>query len=66
MYLVAFLGGVLTLFSPCVLPVLPLLFSRAGGPAWAPLLTLAGLASGFAVLASLAVVSGQWVIHASQ
>ena len=34
MYLVAFLGGVLTLFSPCVLPVLPLLFSRAGGPAW--------------------------------
>ncbi|MNQ68191.1 Thiol-disulfide oxidoreductase YkuV [compost metagenome] len=66
MLLVAFLGGVLTLFSPCVLPVLPLLFSRAGGPAWSPLLTLAGLASGFAVLASLAVVSSEWVIHASQ
>ncbi|MDH4563951.1 redoxin family protein [Pseudomonas sp. BN411] len=66
MYLVAFLGGVLTLFSPCVLPVLPLLFSRAGGPAWSPLLTLVGLASGFAVLASLAVVSSEWVIHASQ
>ncbi|UCP00713.1 redoxin family protein [Metapseudomonas lalkuanensis] len=66
MYLVAFLGGVLTLFSPCVLPVLPLLFSRSGGPAWSPLLTLAGLASGFAVLASLAVVSSEWVIHASQ
>ncbi len=66
MLLVAFLGGVLTLFSPCVLPVLPLLFSRAGGPAWSPLLTLAGLASGFAVLASLAVVSSEWVINASQ
>ncbi|NWL76651.1 cytochrome C biogenesis protein [Pseudomonas taiwanensis] len=66
MLLVAFLGGVLTLFSPCVLPVLPLLFSRAGGPAWLPLLTLAGLASGFAVLASLAVVSSEWVINASQ
>lgn len=65
MYLVAFLGGALTLFSPCVLPVLPLLFSRSGGPAWAPLLTLAGLASGFAVLASMAVVSSEWVIHAS-
>ncbi|MFZ6044553.1 cytochrome c biogenesis protein DipZ [Pseudomonas sp. CR3202] len=66
MLLVAFLGGVLTLFSPCVLPVLPLLFSRAGGPAWSPLLTLAGLASGFAALASLAVVSSEWVIEASQ
>lgn len=66
MLLVAFLGGVLTLFSPCVLPVLPLLFSRAGGPAWSPVLTLAGLASGFAVLASLAVVSAEWVIHASE
>lgn len=66
MLLVAFLGGVLTLFSPCVLPVLPLLFSRAGGPAWSPLLTLVGLASGFAVLASLAVVSSEWVIHASE
>ncbi|WP_271412154.1 cytochrome c biogenesis protein DipZ [Pseudomonas sp. Q1-7] len=66
MLLVAFLGGVLTLFSPCVLPVLPLLFSRAGGPTWSPLLTLAGLASGFAVLASLAVVSSEWVIHASE
>ena len=66
MLLVAFLGGVLTLFSPCILPVLPLLLSRAGGPAWSPLVTLAGLASGFAVLASLAVVSSNWVIEASQ
>ncbi|BAN48787.1 cytochrome c biogenesis protein DipZ [Metapseudomonas resinovorans] len=66
MLLVAFLGGVLTLLSPCILPVLPLLLSRAGGPAWSPWLTLAGLASGFAVLASLAVVSSEWVIQASQ
>lgn len=66
MLLVAFLGGVLTLLSPCILPVLPLLLSRAGGPAWSPLMTLAGLASGFAVLASLAVVSSAWVIEASQ
>jgi cytochrome c biogenesis protein CcdA/thiol-disulfide isomerase/thioredoxin len=66
MLLIAFLGGVLTLLSPCVLPVLPLLLSRAGGPAWSPLLTLIGLASGFAVLASLAAVSSDWVIGASQ
>ena len=66
MLLVAFLGGVLTLLSPCILPVLPLLLSRAGGPIWAPMLTLLGMASGFAVLASLAVVSSDWVIGASQ
>ncbi|WP_172149530.1 cytochrome c biogenesis protein DipZ [Pseudomonas tumuqii] len=66
MLLVAFLGGVLTLLSPCILPILPLLLSRAGGPAWGPSLTLLGLASGFAVLASLAVVSSDWVIGASE
>ncbi|WAG76691.1 cytochrome c biogenesis protein DipZ [Metapseudomonas furukawaii] len=66
MLLIAFLGGVLTLLSPCILPVLPLLLSRAGGPAWAPALTLAGLASGFAVLASLATLSSAWVEGASQ
>jgi cytochrome c biogenesis protein CcdA/thiol-disulfide isomerase/thioredoxin len=66
MLLVAFLGGVLTLLSPCILPVLPLLLARAGGPAWTPMLTMFGLASGFAVLASLATVTSDWVIGVSQ
>lgn len=66
MLLIAFLGGVLTLLSPCILPVMPLLLQRAGGPAWSPWLMLLGLASGFAVLASLAAVSSDWVIAASQ
>ncbi|MCJ1885068.1 cytochrome c biogenesis protein DipZ [Pseudomonas sp. LA21] len=66
MLLIAFLGGVLTLLSPCILPVLPLLLQRAGGPAWSPWVTLLGLASGFAVLASLATVSSNWVIAASE
>lgn len=66
MLLIAFLGGVLTLLSPCILPVLPLLLPRAGGPAWVPLLNLAGMASGFAALASLAALSGAWVVQASQ
>ncbi|WP_152220942.1 cytochrome c biogenesis protein DipZ [Pseudomonas sp. SCB32] len=66
MLLIAFLGGALTLLSPCILPVLPLLLQRAGGPAWSPWVTLLGLASGFAVLASLAAVSSNWVIAASQ
>jgi cytochrome c biogenesis protein CcdA len=31
-YLVAFTGGVLTIVSPCILPVLPFVFARAGHP----------------------------------
>lgn len=65
MLLIAFLGGVLTLFSPCILPVIPLLLSSAGGSVRTTLLTLLGLASGFATLASLAAVSASWVIEAS-
>lgn len=65
MLLIAFLGGVLTLFSPCILPVIPLLLSSAGGSVRTILLTLLGLASGFATLASLAAVSANWVIEAS-
>lgn len=66
MLLIAFLGGVLTPLSPCILPVLPLLLARAGGAVWTPLLSLLGLASGFTVLASLAAVSSEWVIGASR
>jgi cytochrome c biogenesis protein CcdA/thiol-disulfide isomerase/thioredoxin len=65
MLLIAFLGGVLTLFSPCILPVIPLLLSSTGASLRTTLLTLLGLASGFATLASLAAVSANWVIDAS-
>lgn len=65
MLLIAFLGGVLTLFSPCILPVIPLLLSSTRGNVRTTLLTLLGLASGFATLASLAAVSANWVIEAS-
>jgi cytochrome c biogenesis protein CcdA/thiol-disulfide isomerase/thioredoxin len=65
MLLIAFLGGVLTILSPCILPVLPLLLSRVGGSAASIWLTLLGLASGFALLASLAAVSADWAITAS-
>ena len=29
LFLIAYLGGVLTIVSPCILPVLPFLFARA-------------------------------------
>ena len=32
LFLLAYLGGVLTIVSPCILPVLPFVFARAGQP----------------------------------
>ena len=32
LFLVAYLGGVLTIVSPCILPVLPFVFARADRP----------------------------------
>jgi hypothetical protein len=32
LYLLAFAGGILTIVSPCILPILPFVFSRAGQP----------------------------------
>lgn len=55
----AYLGGVLTILSPCILPVLPFVFARTGQPfikSGLPL--LAGMALTFALVASLAAVGG--------
>ena len=67
LYLLAFVGGVLTIVSPCILPVLPFVFSRADQPfrrSGLPLLT--GMASTFAVVAGLATYAGAWVVRANQ
>jgi cytochrome c biogenesis protein CcdA len=32
LFLLAYLGGVLTIVSPCILPVLPFVFARADRP----------------------------------
>jgi cytochrome c biogenesis protein CcdA len=61
--LIAWLGGVLTLLSPCILPVLPFVFARADRPFRSHgLPMLAGMAATFAVIASLAAVGGGWVV----
>jgi len=65
--ILAYLAGILTILSPCILPVLPFIFSRAGEPfrrSGLPL--LAGMASTFAAAATLAVVGGTWVIRANE
>lgn len=65
MYLIAFLGGLLTVLSPCILPVVPFLFADAQRSRTSILLTLGGMALTFALISSLAVVSSEWVIQAS-
>jgi len=65
MFLIAFLGGLLTVLSPCILPVVPFLFAGADRTRSSILLTLGGMALTFAVISSLAVVSSEWVIEAS-
>lgn len=65
MFLIAFLGGVLTVLSPCILPVVPFLFAGVSRSRGSILLVLGGMALTFAAVSSLAVVSNQWVAHAN-
>jgi cytochrome c biogenesis protein CcdA/thiol-disulfide isomerase/thioredoxin len=63
----AYLGGVLTILSPCILPVLPFVFARSDRPflkSGLPL--LAGMAFTFTLVASLAAVGGGWAVRANQ
>src|SRR5215210_913222 len=64
--LLAYLGGILTILSPCILPVLPFVFARAGRSflrSTAPMLT--GMAATFALVATLAAVGGGWAVQAN-
>jgi cytochrome c biogenesis protein CcdA/thiol-disulfide isomerase/thioredoxin len=63
----SYLGGVLTIVSPCILPVLPFVFARTGQPFMrSGLPLLAGMALTFALVASLAAVGGGWVVQVNQ
>jgi cytochrome c biogenesis protein CcdA/thiol-disulfide isomerase/thioredoxin len=65
--LLAYFGGVLTIVSPCILPVLPFVFARADKPfARAGLPLLIGMALTFALVATLAAVGGGWAVAANQ
>lgn len=66
-FILAYIGGVLTIFSPCVLPVLPFIFARSeqsfrdvGLP------ILLGMAATFTLLASFAAVGGAWLVELNQ
>lgn len=67
LFLLSYLGGVLTILSPCILPVLPFVFARSDQPflrSGLPL--LAGMAVTFACIATIATIGGSWAIHANQ
>jgi cytochrome c biogenesis protein CcdA/thiol-disulfide isomerase/thioredoxin len=66
LFLLAYAAGVLTIASPCILPVLSFVFARAdraftrnGLP------LLAGMAITFALVASLGAVAGGWAVEAN-
>jgi cytochrome c biogenesis protein CcdA/thiol-disulfide isomerase/thioredoxin len=66
-FVLSYIGGVLTIFSPCVLPVLPFIFARSDQSfRRSGLPILLGMAATFTVLASLAAVGGAWLIALNQ
>ncbi len=65
--LAAYLGGALTILSPCILPVLPFVFARADrGFARHGLPLLLGLTATFATVAALAALGGAWAAQANR
>jgi len=64
--LLAFFGGVLTILSPCILPIIPLVFARAGrslSRELAPMLV--GLTLAFTAAALIATATAHWLIVAN-
>jgi cytochrome c biogenesis protein CcdA/thiol-disulfide isomerase/thioredoxin len=65
--LIVFLGGVLTILSPCILPVLPFVFTRSDRSfVTNGLPMLAGMTLTFAGVASLAAVGGAWAVRLNE
>jgi cytochrome c biogenesis protein CcdA len=65
--LLVYVAGVLTIVSPCILPVLPFVFARADRPfTRSGLPLLAGMAATFTLIATLAAVGGGWAVNANQ
>jgi cytochrome c biogenesis protein CcdA/thiol-disulfide isomerase/thioredoxin len=64
---IAYFGGALTILSPCILPILPFVFARAGQPFLRSTLPmLAGMAATFSLVATLAAIGGGWAIETNE
>jgi cytochrome c biogenesis protein CcdA/thiol-disulfide isomerase/thioredoxin len=67
LFVLAYIGGVLTIASPCILPVLPFVFARADQPFLRRgLPMLLGMGLTFAIVATLAAVGGGWAVQANE
>src|SRR4029077_3378255 len=67
LFALVYLGGVLTIVSPCILPVLPFVFARADRPFLrSGLPMLIGMAATFAAVATLAAGGGGWAVEANE
>ena len=66
-FLLAYFGGILTIVSPCILPVLPFVFARADRSFLRSTLPLlVGMAATFALVATLAAIGGGWAVRANE
>jgi cytochrome c biogenesis protein CcdA/thiol-disulfide isomerase/thioredoxin len=67
LFILAYLAGVLTILSPCILPVVPFILARANQSFHRNgLPMLLGLAFAFAAVASLAAIAGGWAVEANR
>ena len=67
LFLLSYLAGALTIVSPCILPVLPFVFARAGRPfVRNGLPLLVGMAVTFAGVATLSALGGGWAVRANE
>jgi cytochrome c biogenesis protein CcdA len=63
LFFLSYVGGALTILSPCILPVLPFVFARADRPfLTSGLPMLVGMALMFMIVATLAAVGGGWAV----
>lgn len=59
---VSILAGILTVLSPCILPILPVLVGRSlQSHRYGPIALVIGLVSGFAIAGSLLGISASWL-----
>lgn len=63
--IIAFLGGMISLLSPCTLPVIPLLFAGFQGQRRHILALLAGMIVMFTLVALVATAASNWIAQAS-
>lgn len=60
----ALLGGLLTVLSPCVLPILPVIVGRSlQSHRYGPIALVLGLVGGFALAGSLLGITANWFTH---